>query len=69
MSPASNGRNLSLSQRVVKDTEELDVNLRSSCLACNFLTSCAVADEKSSPDHDALLGSYRFGALKERCLL
>ncbi len=48
---------------------ELDINLRSSCLACSFITSCAVAERKSSPDYDVLIGSYRINALKERCLL
>lgn len=53
----------------VEIDSELDINLRSTCLACKFLANCPVAEERSAPDKDVLLGSYRFRALKERCLV
>ena len=53
----------------IDNTEEIDVNLRGSCLACAFVSSCTITEEKASPDLDVLLGSYRFPSLKERCLI
>lgn len=58
-----------VAQAANKKESELDINLRSACLACRFLANCPVAEERSTPDRDVLLGSYRFGALKERCLV
>lgn len=48
---------------------EIDVNLKSSCIACPFVAVCDVTDARASPDLDVLLGTYRFLALKEKCLV
>jgi hypothetical protein len=48
--------------------ESVEINLRSSCLACKYVSFCPVVDESASPDTDTLLGSYSFKALKTRCL-
>ena len=49
--------------------EQLSINLRHSCVDCEFVISCPVAQQKGGPEVDVLVGSYRIGALKERCLL
>ncbi|MGA2874724.1 MAG: hypothetical protein ABSE82_04200 [Nitrososphaerales archaeon] len=45
------------------------VNLRSSCLACKFVSNCPVVDESASPNSDVLIGTYRISALMTRCLV
>lgn len=49
--------------------QQLDINLRASCLDCKFLLNCKAVEERSSPDRDALIGLYRFNALTDRCLI
>jgi hypothetical protein len=49
--------------------EEIDLNLRSSCLACAFVSNCIIAEARASPDLDVLVGSYRFLSLKDKCLV
>ncbi|MHB1867858.1 MAG: hypothetical protein ACYCPP_02830 [Nitrososphaerales archaeon] len=48
--------------------DSVEINLRSSCLACKYVSFCPVVDESASPDKDTLIGSYNFKALKTRCL-
>ncbi|MHB1868551.1 MAG: hypothetical protein ACYCPP_06350 [Nitrososphaerales archaeon] len=53
----------------MREERDLDINLRSSCLACEFVSNCPVVDVSASPDSDTLIGTYRFSALKTRCLV
>ena len=55
--------------RIMHEARALDINLRSSCLACEFVSNCPVVDASESPDFDTLIGTYRFSALKTRCLV
>lgn len=47
----------------------IELNLRESCLACKFMSSCVVMDEIGAADRDDLVGLYRFSALKDRCIV
>ncbi|HKW03876.1 MAG TPA: hypothetical protein VJN71_01135 [Nitrososphaerales archaeon] len=49
--------------------DQLDINLRHSCVDCPFVISCPVTQDKGAPDVDVLIGSYRPAALATRCLL
>lgn len=53
----------------IADEANFDVNLRSSCIECCFLSECPVAGKKGTPKLDVLLGTYRIRALKKRCLV
>ena len=56
-------------RRAVSEEREMEINLRSSCLDCQFLSNCPIVEKKSSPESDVLIGSYRFRALNDKCLL
>jgi len=51
------------------EIEEIDINLKSSCVACPFVACCNATDERGSPDRDVLVGTYRFLSLKEKCII
>jgi hypothetical protein len=48
--------------------DSVEINLRSSCLACRYISFCPVADESASPDADWRVGRYTFRSLKTMCL-
>ena len=56
-------------QASLATVEDIEINLRSSCLACAFAADCAITETRGTPDRDVLLGSYRFLALKDKCLV
>jgi hypothetical protein len=48
---------------------KFDINLRSSCLDCQFLVSCPIAEKEGTPKSDVLVGTYSLKALKKGCLV
>ncbi|MHB1907918.1 MAG: hypothetical protein ACYCQJ_03480 [Nitrososphaerales archaeon] len=61
----------SLEPSLLETQEEInfDINLRSSCLDCQFLNCCVVSEKKGTPRLDVLIGTYRASALKKKCLI
>ena len=62
-------RTLSTSALEIEDKIKFDINLRSSCLDCQFLSSCPIAEKRGTPKLDVLLGTYSSKALSKRCLV
>ena len=48
--------------------EEFELNLRASCLDCMFFLKCKVQPQTGSPQPDALIGHYKFSALRDLCV-
>jgi hypothetical protein len=52
-----------------KRRELLDINLRSSCIGCQFILNCPIAKKTRMPKSDVLLAAYGLKALVRRCLV